>query len=295
MNPTYSIIIPHHNSPSLLQRLLNSIPERNDLEVIVVDDNSDEEKRAYSSRSDVKILYIDKLQTRGAGKARNEGLAVAQGKWLLFADADDFYKEGFVNVLDKYVDSSCDVVYFDADSVDSNTFKPTPGRTRTLNRIVASYASGISDEDEIRYKTHIPWNKMVRRSLIDKYNICFEEVAQGNDAMFSFLVGYYADKIDVIQQKLYVYTYTTNSITTRKKRSDELLLCGLENYFKQKQFLKKVGHSDWLRSFPHYLYFVYKLRGISGLLRVLKVFFTNVRKISRSKHKYVEITNKHPK
>ena len=93
MNPTYSIIIPHHNSPSLLQRLLNSIPERNDLEVIVVDDNSDEEKRAYSSRSDVKILYIDKLQTRGAGKARNEGLAVAQGKWLLFADADDFYKE----------------------------------------------------------------------------------------------------------------------------------------------------------------------------------------------------------
>lgn len=294
MNPTYSIIIPHHNSPSLLQRLLNSIPKRNDLEVIVVDDNSDKDKKAYSQRTDVKIVYIDEKQTRGAGKARNEGIAVSEGKWLLFADADDFYADGFIEVLDKYVDSNYDVVYFDASSKDSDTLKDS-NRTDNLNIIICNYVSGISNEDEIRYKTHIPWNKMVRRSLIDKYNICFEEVAQGNDAMYSFLVGYYADKIYVIPHRLYVYTLTQNSITTKKKKSDELLLCGLENYFKQKQFLKKVGHSDWLRSFPHYLYFVYKLRGLSGLLRVLKVFVTNTQTIRRSKHKYVEITNKHPK
>lgn len=294
MKPTYSIIIPHHNSPLLLQRLLDSIPERNDLEVIVVDDNSDEDKKAYSQRTDVKIVYIDEKQTRGAGKARNEGIAVSEGKWLLFADADDFYADGFIEVLDKYVDSNYDVVYFDASSKDSDTLKDS-NRTDNLNIIICNYVSGISNEDEIRYKTHIPWNKMVRRSLIDKYNICFEEVAQGNDAMYSFLVGYYADKIYVIPHRLYVYTLTQNSITTKKKKSDELLLCGLENYFKQKQFLKKVGHSDWLRSFPHYLYFVYKLRGLSGLLRVLKVFVTNTQTIRRSKHKYVEITNKHPK
>ena len=106
MKPTYSIIIPHHNSPSLLQRLLNSIPERDDLEVIVVDDNSDKDKKAYSQRTDVKIVYIDEKQTRGAGKARNEGIAVSEGKWLLFADADDFYADGFIEVLDKYVDSN---------------------------------------------------------------------------------------------------------------------------------------------------------------------------------------------
>lgn len=294
MKPTYSIIIPHHNSPSLLQRLLNSIPERDDLEVIVVDDNSDKDKKAYSQRTDVKIVYIDEKQTRGAGKARNEGIAVSEGKWLLFADADDFYADGFIEVLDKYVDSNYDVVYFDASSKDSDTLKDS-NRTDNLNIIICNYVSGISNEDEIRYKTHIPWNKMVRRSLIDKYNICFEEVAQGNDAMYSFLVGYYADKIYVIPHRLYVYTLTQNSITTKKKKSDELLLCGLENYFKQKQFLKKVGHSDWLRSFPHYLYFVYKLRGLSGLLRVLKVFVTNTQTIRRSKQKYVEITNKHPK
>lgn len=42
MTPRYSIIIPHHNIPDLLQRCLSSIPQRNDLQVIVIDDKSDE-------------------------------------------------------------------------------------------------------------------------------------------------------------------------------------------------------------------------------------------------------------
>lgn len=40
----YSIIIPHYNIPELLQRCLDSIPERDDVQVIVVDDNSDSSK-----------------------------------------------------------------------------------------------------------------------------------------------------------------------------------------------------------------------------------------------------------
>ena len=41
---SYSIIIPHKNTPSLLQRCLDSIPQRSDIEIIIVDDNSDEQK-----------------------------------------------------------------------------------------------------------------------------------------------------------------------------------------------------------------------------------------------------------
>lgn len=40
----YSIIIPHKNIPDLLQRCLNSIPRRTDIQIIVVDDNSDPKK-----------------------------------------------------------------------------------------------------------------------------------------------------------------------------------------------------------------------------------------------------------
>lgn len=39
----YSIIIPHKNIPHLLQRCLKSIPRRKDVQIIIVDDNSDPE------------------------------------------------------------------------------------------------------------------------------------------------------------------------------------------------------------------------------------------------------------
>ena len=73
-NITYSFIIPHHNTPELLARCIYSIPNRDDVEIIVVDDNSDEDKKACSSRLDVRIIFIDKEHTKGAGHARNVGL-----------------------------------------------------------------------------------------------------------------------------------------------------------------------------------------------------------------------------
>ena len=53
----YSFVIPHHNTPDLLQRLIDSIPQREDIEIIVVDDNSDEGKKANVKRPDVKTIY----------------------------------------------------------------------------------------------------------------------------------------------------------------------------------------------------------------------------------------------
>jgi len=47
MQTNYSFIIPHKNCPDLLQRCVDSIPERDDVQVIVVDDNSDEGKKNY--------------------------------------------------------------------------------------------------------------------------------------------------------------------------------------------------------------------------------------------------------
>ena len=60
----YSFIIPHHNTPELLQRLINSIPQRKDIEIIVVDDNSDKDKKACVNRPDVKIIYIENKRCR---------------------------------------------------------------------------------------------------------------------------------------------------------------------------------------------------------------------------------------
>ena len=79
MNNTiyYSIIIPHHNIPNLLQRLLDSIPVRSDTEVIVIDDGSSEDvvkKLKEFEKSYLNTRFIYSKESKGGGAARNIGI-----------------------------------------------------------------------------------------------------------------------------------------------------------------------------------------------------------------------------
>ena len=82
----YSFIIPHKNCPDLLNRCLDSIPVRGDIQVIVVDDNSDADKKPIINRGDVELVLLDAMNSKGVGHARNVGIEKAFGKWLLFPD-----------------------------------------------------------------------------------------------------------------------------------------------------------------------------------------------------------------
>ena len=86
MEIKYSIIIPHKNIPQLLQRCLDSIPFRGDVQVIVVDDNSDSSIVNFENFPGIKRPNIEVYLTkegRGAGYARNVGLQHVKGKWIL--------------------------------------------------------------------------------------------------------------------------------------------------------------------------------------------------------------------
>src|SRR5690554_1026331 len=94
----YSVIIPHKNIPDLLERCLQSIPIREDIQVIVVDDNSDPDKVNFLefpglNRKNTEVYFTK--EGKGAGYARNVGLTKAKGKWLIFSDADDYFNECF--------------------------------------------------------------------------------------------------------------------------------------------------------------------------------------------------------
>lgn len=66
----YSIIIPHKDIPELLQRCLNSIPQREDIEVIIIDDGS--KAVPVLTREDAELVALS--ENGGAGHARNIGL-----------------------------------------------------------------------------------------------------------------------------------------------------------------------------------------------------------------------------
>ena len=182
---TYSIIIPHHGPEELLQRLLSSIPKREDTEVIVAEDKD----------------------SRGAGWARNEGLKQAKGEYLIFADDDDYFLPCFNEILD--MSHTADVIYFSASSIS--------WRSARLNWVMAQEPS--YREDLLRQTFTEPWCLIVKRSLVEQYNIRFDETPILNDVRFSTQVGYYAKTVEVIPLKAYYIENLPNSVGKRKDAS----------------------------------------------------------------------------
>lgn len=93
MTPFFSIIVPVYNAAKYLDRCIDSIIKQsfNDWECILIDDGSTDESGRicdqYSSK-DSRIKIVHKVN-EGVSSARNIGLGLAKGDWVIFADADD--------------------------------------------------------------------------------------------------------------------------------------------------------------------------------------------------------------
>ena len=284
---SYSFIIPHKNNPDLLNRCVNSIPQREDVQIIVVDDNSDSNKKPDLNRKDVTLIFLNKDNSNGAGRARNVGLASADGAWVIFADADDYYVDGFINILDEHFDDNAEVVYFNACSVFSDTLAPA-SRTSKMQQCFEKYDGSKESENDLKFGFHSPWNKMVRLDFIKKWNISFEEIFKGNDTLYSYSVGFLASNVKIDKRIVYIYTYAPNSLTTGKKNSSQWL-CDLKNYFKQKKFLNYVECGHLGLSLPRFVARQIKSNGFQSLFVGLVVFLAYFNSIRSDSHKYVNI------
>ncbi|MDR3328204.1 MAG: glycosyltransferase family 2 protein [Prevotellaceae bacterium] len=185
----FSIIIPHKNIPELLERCLKSIPERDDIQVIAVDD----------------------VFERGAGCARNIGLQQAQGKWLIFADADDFFLPDFEKMLEKYVDSEADMICFANTSARSKTLKPLPEKFFSMTSKMREALASYPNIDIIRYNTGVVWCRFIKREMVEKNKIKFQETICRNDTLFAVKIGCAAKEILLDETEIYCYTQRHNN------------------------------------------------------------------------------------
>ena len=240
---TYSIIIPHKDIPSLLNRLLLSIPKREDIEILVVDNSNQELKKEGLDRvENVTILYSNK--TKGAGCARNVGLKRALGEWIIFADADDFFTEKAFDIFDKYKESNSDIIYYGVESKKSDTLEKG-NRANYYMQLIADYINNATEKNslKLRYGHFVPWGKMMSRKLIVQNKLRFEEVAASNDIMFSAKAGYCAKTIDVSDSVVYCVTERENSLTGSKSKKN--MFCRFRVNYRQNKFLKKIGMASY--------------------------------------------------
>ena len=243
---TFTIIIPHKNIPKLLQRCLDTIPQRDDLHIIVVDDNSDPEKVDFEhfpgyNRDDVEIIFTK--EGKGAGYARNVGLNHANSDKILFADADDFFNYCLNDILEKYKNEPADIVYFNACCLDSEYY--TPGnRCEYLGLYIKSFKTNPKKAGaRLRYDFAAPWCKLINKSLIDKHNIRFDESPVSNDTTFSYLIGYYSKSIKADSHAIYCLTYRPDSLTYTD--DEKRILARMEVLGRRDKFLKdNVGYEN---------------------------------------------------
>lgn len=220
----YSFIIPHKNSVNLLKRCISSIPVRQDIEIIVVDDNSVCAERPVFLRNDVQIVYVDVENSKGAGKARNVGLKLAKGKWVLFADCDDFYEKNFIFKLDQFVNKDYDVVFFDSHfnyNLDDGSEQESP-RCKYLNRYLQNTQSKKMKAFLMHCDNNI-WSRMFSKKFLDGIEAKFEEIPVANDIYFANYTSVNAEKVYVVLDKLYYYLKNFNSLTNSKNTKEKMI------------------------------------------------------------------------
>lgn len=236
MNPVFSIIIPHRNIPDLLTRCLDSIPRRDDIQVIVVDDNSDPKIVDFGRFPGLGCpnveVYFDKTGL-GAGHARNVGLDHAKGEWLIFSDADDFFSDLCNELLEKYKDASEDVIYFNTKAVMSDDITKPSGRSGYTE--ISQYLDNLQKGHEIVRSIHVvPWAKMIRKKLVDDNNFRYQEIPWSNDTFFAVNVGVSAHEVLLEKEVLYIVTEREGSLMGVKEKSVEEIRCraksGIETY-----------------------------------------------------------------
>lgn len=238
----FSIIIPHKNSPRLLQKCLDSIPAMEDTQVIVIDDKSDPsivDFEHFPTWSGKDYCVIHSKEGKGAGHARNLGLKHAKGAWLLFSDADDFFMTGFHSVLSKVVEDSPDIVFFDATAIMIDDSSPSH-RVDHLNTMHELYDKNPQMAMlQFRYLFGEPWCKLIRRDLVNGMNIRFDETPIHNDTTFSYMVGHFAKNIVVNHFKLYCVTDSSGSVS--KNQATEVQYVRTRVFAKKNNFLYKQG------------------------------------------------------
>lgn len=192
--PKISIIIPVYNAEQYLRKSLESIIKQTyqNIEIICIDDCSTDNSLKILeeyAKQDQKIKIIKNSINKGQAYSRNEGLKIANGKYIGFVDADDWIEEDTyetcVNIMKK--DNSIDIVSWKVKIVNDNCsdddlFYKTAYNAHQCNL----YGKHYLTSDVILETNSVIWNKLFKKELIDDKHIEFPNGLIFEDTYFIY-------------------------------------------------------------------------------------------------------------
>ena len=208
-----SVIVPVYNSAPYLRQCLDSIVGQTlrEIEIICVDDGSTDESPAILDEyaaADARLSVLHQ-QNQYAGVARNNGMAQASGKYLMFWDSDDYFD---LTALEKMY-NQCEADKADIcvcgvkrqyDDIGATIVEPNYIREKCLPETVP-FNRETNEEFILNFATPAVWNKMFRHSFVEGEGLAFSPTKSANDVLFVEVALCCAASITLVQEPLVVY------------------------------------------------------------------------------------------
>lgn len=268
----YSVIVPYRDKYNLFKKALDSVPDRSDIQIVIADNALDPlSQESLPNKVNARVTYIRSSPTKGAGCARNEGLKLAYGKFVLFLDADDYFTSNAFGFFDKYLEKDYDIVFFKPTSIYLANGTPSNRHVEYEAAIEEWHKSG--NESVLRYRWGTPWAKLFRHEFLLNGNYHFEETPVGNDAWFSTITGHFAKKIVADNAVVYVVTEGESGQSLTKKITKENSLIRYKNAIRINKFLKSVGRYEMHIRLLGFLRIAIKYFGFYEVVKYVKIAY----------------------
>lgn len=245
----FSIIVPIYNIENYIEKCVESLINQTykNLEIILVDDGSTDSSGKICDKyieKDNRIKTIHK-ENGGLSSARNSGIEVAVGDYVLFVDGDDFLSKNAVEILVKtLIEYSCDILCFNAYQYKNENI---------IGNVITSKFDDIEESKKHAIINPAAWARAYKNSFLKKNHFYFKEGIIYEDLALIPGLSSYTENIRFIDDCLYYYVIRENSIMNitkfRENRDDKFIaLQVLENIF------KKNGSYEKYKNEIEYLY-----------------------------------------
>jgi len=210
----FSIIVPVYNVQDYLEECIKSVLYQTftDFELILVDDGSEDRSGdicdKYAQQDPrVRVLY---QSNGGASSARNNGLKIARGNYILFLDSDDFYPErDFLEGIACAAQDK-DVVFFNYARYKGKLYPVLIGYPEQLDGDSGTLLVKLVERNAF---TSSPCLKAVKREVLIENQIDFEEGTSGEDIEWNAKLMLAAKQFAIAPNCIYAYRIREESIT----------------------------------------------------------------------------------
>ncbi len=245
MEPTVSIIVPVYNAENYLKRCVDSILSQDyrDFELLLMDDGSSDGSPEICDtygRADSRVRVVHKENT-GVSDTRNQALDMARGTFVQFLDSDDWIVPEATRLLVRSMEEyGCDMVISDFYRVAGERLAQK-GDIEEDKVMTRQEFAACMIENPADFYYGVLWNKMFRRSIIEKFHIRMDtSLSWCEDFLFNLEYIRHAESFYALQVPIYYYLKRKGSLVSQGATVNNTLKMKINLFEYYNEFYKDV-------------------------------------------------------